>query len=89
MKGNKTFGVSVKDVTASASGTTVAAYSSVDIDTGVAPEASAKAYVGRYGGNPKAVITNIWTSGGTIHLTSFNPTNAAISLGYVTVVEFY
>ena len=72
------------------SGVSVAAYSSVDINTGIAPNANAITYAGRYGGHPLAVITNIWVSGGTVRFTSFNPTSAAITLGASgTVIEFY
>ena len=72
------------------SGVSVAAYSSVDINTGIAPKTNAITYAGRYGGHPLAVITNIWVSGGTVRFTSFNPTSAAITLGTSgTVIEFY
>lgn len=72
------------------SGVSVAAYSSVDINTGIAPKTNAITYAGRYGGHPLAVITNIWVSGGTVRFTSFNPTSAAITLGASgTVIEFY
>lgn len=76
-------------VSAAGSGTEVAAYSSVDIDTGRAPEGTTITFAGRYGGHPRAVITNIWIAGGTIRFTSFNPTNASITLGSCTILEFF
>lgn len=78
-------------ITSSAAyGTTVAAYSSVDIDTGVKALGTPLSYTGRYGGSPKAVITNIWTgANGNVYLTSFNPTSESIMLQSVTATEFY
>lgn len=75
---------------AAGQGTSVAAYSSVDINTGIAPYGTPITYIGRYGGHPRGIVTNVWTSGGTVNATVFNPTNAAITLGAnIAIVEFY
>ena len=74
---------------AAGQGTSVAAYSSVDINTGIAPYGTPITYIGRYGGHPRGIVTNVWTSGGTVNATVFNPTNAAITLANIAIVEFY
>ena len=74
---------------AAGQGTSVAAYSSVDINTGIAPYGTPITYIGRYGGHPRGIVTNVWTSGGTVNATVFNPTNAAITIANIAIVEFY
>lgn len=96
MRGTETIGGETKPVkviqfnSSAGVGTSIPAYSSADFDMGSTPFGTPISYVGRYGGHPRGIVTNTWTSGGTVHATVLNPTNAAITLnGNIAVVEFY
>lgn len=70
--------IAYSDGTAASS---LAAKSSMRITTNfVTTGRSGFVFIPIYAGNPKCVITNMWSADGRAHFTAFNPTDSTLSI---------